>query len=60
MSSAQYGGLQVSISNGKVQNSVRDVAIANGMLFVCDEPSKMIRIYALPNGDYLRRHFRIA
>ena len=52
---AQYGGLTVSVSptTGKVQNSVRDVAIANGMLFVCDEPSKLVRIYALPNGDYL-------
>ncbi len=54
-SGSQFGGLAVSISptTGKVQNSVRDVAIANGMLFVCDEPSKVIRIYALPNGDYL-------
>jgi hypothetical protein len=52
---SQFGGLAVSISptTGKVQNSVRDVAIANGLLFVCDEPSKVIRIYALPNGDYL-------
>jgi hypothetical protein len=49
----QYGGLQVSIVNGKVQNSVRDVVIANGMLFVCDEPSMKVRIYALPDGAYL-------
>jgi hypothetical protein len=50
---AQFGGLAVSPATGKVQNSVRDVAIANGMLFVCDEPSQLVRIYALPNGDYL-------
>lgn len=50
---SQYGGLAVSPATGKVQNSVRDVVIANGMLFVCDEPSQAIRIYALPNGNYL-------
>lgn len=50
---AQYGGLAVSPMTGKVQNSVRDVLIANGMLFVCDEPSKVVRIYSLPGGDYL-------
>jgi hypothetical protein len=50
---SQYGGLAVSPATGKVKNSVRDVVIANGMLFVCDEPSKAIRIYALPNGNYL-------
>ena len=51
----QFGGLAVSVAptTGKVQNSVRDVAIANGMLFVCDEPGQIVRIYALPNGDYL-------
>jgi hypothetical protein len=51
--SSQYGGLQVSPTSGKVQNSVRDVVFANGMLFVCDEPSLLVRIYALPNGNYL-------
>jgi hypothetical protein len=50
---AQYGGLSVSPATGKVQNSVRDVAVANGMLFVCDEPCQVVRIYALPNGAYL-------
>jgi hypothetical protein len=49
----QFGGLSVSPATGKVQNSVRDVVIANGTLFVCDEPSKVVRIYALPTGDYL-------
>lgn len=49
----QYGGLEVSPLTGKVQNSVRDVVIANAMLFVCDEPALVIRIYALPKGDYL-------
>jgi len=50
---ARYGGLSVAPATGKVQNSVRDVAIANGMLFVCDEPSQVVRIYALTNGNYL-------
>jgi len=50
---AQYGGLAVSPATGKVQNSVRDVVVANGMLFVCDEPSQLIRIYAVPDGNYL-------
>ena len=49
------GGLSVSIDkkSGKVQNSVRDVAIANGILFVCDEPSQIVRMYALEDGTYL-------
>jgi hypothetical protein len=50
---SQFGGLAVSPTTGKVQNSVRDVAFANGLLFVCDEPSQVVRIYALPNGDYV-------
>ena len=49
----QYGGLEVSPATGKVENSVRDVVMANGMLFVCDEPALVIRMYALPSGDYL-------
>ena len=51
----KLGGLAVSVSptSGKVQNSVRGVEIANGMLFVCDEPGQLVRMYALPNGDYL-------
>jgi hypothetical protein len=53
----QYGGLSVDFATTdkppKVQNSVRDVGVANGMLFVCDEPSKLIRMYALPSGNYL-------
>jgi hypothetical protein len=57
---SQYGGLAVSPATGKVQNSVRDVAVVNGMLFVCDEPSQLIRIYALPNGDYLGASAKLA
>jgi hypothetical protein len=38
----------VSLKSGKVQNSVRDVATANGILFVCDEPDGVVRMYALP------------
>jgi hypothetical protein len=48
-----HGGLGVSFVNGKVQNSVRDVAIANGILFVCDEPDKLINMYSLADGSYL-------
>jgi hypothetical protein len=54
--SDQYGGLQVkfaSASDKKVQNSVRDIAISNGVLMVCDEPAKSIRLYSLPGGNYL-------
>ncbi len=56
--SSNYGGLAVSIGSsgskaGKVINSVRDVAVANGMLFVCDEVDKQINMYALSDGTYL-------
>jgi hypothetical protein len=37
----------------KVQNSVRDVAIWNGVLLVCDEPAQLIRLYSLSDGSYL-------
>jgi hypothetical protein len=59
----QFGGLDVTFSNGtetaghskdnKVQNSVRDVAIWEGVLLVCDEPAKLIRLYSLTDGTYL-------
>ena len=48
-----HGGLAVSFDNGKVKNSVRDVAIANGILFVCDEPDQVINLYSLADGSYL-------
>jgi len=48
------GGLGVNFDgNGKVKNSVRDVAIAGGILFVCDEPGKVVNFYALTDGRYL-------
>jgi hypothetical protein len=49
----QYGGLSVNIDSGsnKVQNSVRDVAIYGGVLFVCDEPSSMLRLYTTAAGN---------
>ncbi|MBV9761467.1 MAG: hypothetical protein JO340_12955 [Acidobacteriaceae bacterium] len=47
------GGLGVSIKDGKVQNSVRDVAVWSGTLFVCDEPDSLIRLYSLSGGTYL-------
>ena len=49
-----HGGLGASLdSSGKVQNSVRDVAIANGILLVCDEPEQVINLYSLADGSYL-------
>ena len=49
-----HGGLGASLdSSGKVQNSVRDVAVANGILFVCDEPERVVNLYALADGSYL-------
>jgi hypothetical protein len=49
-----HGGLAATLGkDNKVENSVRDVAIANGMLFVCDEPEKVINLYSLADGTYL-------
>jgi hypothetical protein len=45
------GGLSVSIVSGKVQNSVRDVAFFGGVLFVCDEPSSLLRLYTTAAGS---------
>jgi hypothetical protein len=52
---ASEGGLGVTIdpSSQKVQNSVRDVALANGLLLVCDEPGKRITMYATADGSYV-------
>jgi hypothetical protein len=51
---AGNGGLGVSFDDsGKVKNSVRGVAIANGILFVCDEPGKVVNFYALTDGRHL-------
>jgi len=47
------GGLGVTLDNGKVKNSVRDVAITNGILLVCDEPDKIVNLYSLSDGSYL-------
>jgi hypothetical protein len=50
----KHGGLGVSFdAGGKVKNSVRDVAIANGILFVCNEPEKVVDLYTLSDGSYL-------
>jgi hypothetical protein len=37
----------------KVQKSVRDVAIANDILFVCDEVHQSINMYSLKDGSFL-------
>jgi hypothetical protein len=48
-----HGGLAASLDDGKVENSVRDVAIANGILLVCDEPDQAVNLYSLADGSYL-------
>jgi hypothetical protein len=51
---AADGGLAVSLDDsGKVKNSVRGVAIADSILFVCDEPEKVVKFYGLTDGRYL-------
>jgi hypothetical protein len=50
---SDQGGLDVTFNGDKVQNSVRDVAIANGILFVCNEPHQRVNMYSLPDGTYL-------
>lgn len=40
-------------SKQKVQNSVRDLAVWNGALLVCDEPARVIRLYSVADGTYL-------
>ncbi len=53
--SAADGGLGVKGSGKPLApaNSVRDVAIANGILFVCDEVDKQINMYNLTDGTFL-------
>jgi hypothetical protein len=53
--SAANGGLGVKGSGKPLapSNSVRDVAIANGILFVCDEVDKQINMYNLTDGTFL-------
>jgi len=50
------GGLDVTITgtgkDEKVQNSVRDVALANGILSVVDEPGGCVRMYDPSTGEY--------
>ena len=48
-----HGGLGASLDKGSVKNSVRDVAIANGILLVCDEPENVVNLYSLTDGSYL-------
>jgi len=47
------GGLDVAIVEGKVQNSVRDVALSGGILYVADEPGNVIRLYDPATGTPL-------
>lgn len=53
--SAANGGLGVTGSGTPLapSNSVRDVAIANGILFVCDEVDSQISMYDLNGGAFL-------
>jgi outer membrane protein assembly factor BamB len=53
----EFGGLDVSIvshkGKGKVQNSVRDLAYNQGLLFVLDEPGGLVRSYNAATGQPL-------
>ena len=52
--SRSHGGLAVEKdSSGKTHNSVRGVAVANGILFVCDEPDSAVNLYQLSDGAFL-------
>ena len=55
------GGLGVSTKpdGGKILNSVRDVAVANGILFVADEVDATINMYALADGTFLGASARL-
>jgi hypothetical protein len=50
------GGLDVTTTgkgkDEKVQHSVRDVGLANGILFVVDEPGGCVRMYDPSTGEY--------
>ncbi|HEY6391624.1 MAG TPA: hypothetical protein VIX89_10125 [Bryobacteraceae bacterium] len=50
------GGLDVTVTgegkDEKVQHSVRDLAFANGILFVVDEPGDCVRMYDPSTGEY--------
>jgi hypothetical protein len=50
---AKRRGLGVTFDSSKVQNSVRDVAITSGFLFVCDEPDSVINMYSLADGAFI-------
>jgi hypothetical protein len=58
--SDQQGGLAVNITDDKkkkktskkVSNSVRDVVVSNGILFVVDEPGNCVRMYNIADGTY--------
>jgi hypothetical protein len=49
------GGLGVIIEGGKVQHSVRDVAVCGALLLVVDEAAGLVRIYDQATGDYRGR-----
>jgi hypothetical protein len=53
--SEKHGGLGVKGQHKPLEpsNSVRDVAIANGILFVCDEVGLQINMYELDGGKFL-------
>ncbi len=50
---ASQGGPGVTLDGSSVQNSVRDDAIANGILFVCDEPDSVVNMYSLTDGTFI-------
>lgn len=44
------GALDVHLKGGKVNHSVRGVLAAAGLLYACDEPGGVVRVYAAPGG----------
>jgi hypothetical protein len=47
------GGLDFSPKTGAISNSVRDVAICNGVLCVADEVAQLVKMYDLGTGNFL-------
>jgi hypothetical protein len=49
----KLGGLDVSPATGPVAHSVRDVAIANGIVFACNEAGNAVCMYGQSDGTFL-------
>ena len=56
---AEDGGLAVSIQQGKVQNSVRDLLLSNDVLYVCNEVGMTIGMYSAADGTFVGSEVRL-